>query len=233
MMIETADGPMELEVAEPTGTPRGAIVVIQEAFGLTDHIRSVCRWLADDGWLAVAPALFHRHEQQVFAYGDFAPIMPIFQSLTAGHIETDLDATFAWLAERGHPQESCGMVGFCMGGSVTLHAASTRRLGAAVDFYGGGLGAGRFGFPAGLDDARSLQTPLLGLFGDLDGSIPVDEVEQLRAIVSDSSLPTEIVRYDNGQHGFNCDDRPEVFDADIAADARPRTLTWFATHLTR
>ena len=77
----------------------------------------------------------------------------------------------------------------------------------------------------------ALRVPWLGLYGDLDQSIPVDDVETLRRLAAARAVPTEVVRYEQGQHGFNCEDRPSVYDADIAADARRRTLAWFDTHL--
>lgn len=222
---------MSAYAAQPDGAPRGGVIVVQEAFGVTTHIESVCDLLASAGWLAIAPALFHRVETQVFAYDDLASVMPVMMGLRQEDIDADLDAVVAFFAGAGVMSDRLGIVGFCMGGSVTLHAACTRSLGAAVTFYGGGIAEGRFGFPAGLEEATTLCTPWLGLYGDLDPMIPVDQVEALRIVVSDAPVPAEIVRYENGQHGFNCDDRPAVFDADIAADARTRLLGWFDTHL--
>lgn len=229
--IDTADGPMRLFTATPEGAPRGAVVVIQEAFGVTPHIEGVARLLASHGWLAVSPTLYHRTEPQVFTYDDLSAVMPVMQTLRSEGIIADLDATFAHLAALGFTPDRTGIVGFCMGGTVTLQTAATRALGAAVTFYGGGLGAPRFGFPPGLELATHLQTPWLGLYGDRDPSIPVDDVERLRAVVADASVDAEVVRYPEGQHGFNCDDRPTVFDAEIAADARQRMLDWFDRHL--
>jgi carboxymethylenebutenolidase len=114
---------------------------------------------------------------------------------------------------------------------VTFHAAALRALGAAVTFYGGGVTTGRFGLPALVEQAPSLQTPWLGLFGDLDQGIPVEEVEQLRQAAAGAGVVTEIVRYADAQHGFNCDDRPAVFNEQAAADAWARTLAWFDRHL--
>jgi carboxymethylenebutenolidase len=229
--IETADGPMGLYVADPKGEPRGAVVVIQEAFGVTAHIQHVCDVIAEQGWLTVAPSLFHRVDTQVFSYDDLQSVMPVMMTLTKEGIDADLDATLGHLAGRGFDATHTGIVGFCMGGSVTLYAAATRSLGAAVTFYGGGLAQGRFGFPSGLELGERIQVPWLGLYGDLDQSIPVDDVEQLRAITSSAPVSTEIVRYADGLHGFHCDDRPAVYNAEIAADARARMLDWFDRHL--
>ncbi len=231
LAVDTPDGPMSLFMAEPTVAPRGAVVVIQEAFGVTPHIQSVCEWLAEHGWLAVAPALFHRADVEVFEYEDLQGALPVMMTLTREGIDSDLDSVMSYLSLFGYGPDRVGIVGFCMGGSVTLYAAATRALGAAVTFYGGGLTQGRFGFPTGLELGERIQVPWLGLYGDLDQGIPFDDVERLRAVAAARPVPTEVVRYPQGQHGFNCDDRPSVFDADIAADARSRTLAWFDQHL--
>lgn len=231
LAVDTNDGPMSLFMAEPAGAPRGAIIVVQEAFGVTPHIQSVCEWLAAAGWLAVAPALYHRADIEVFEYTDLDGAVPVMMTLTREGIDTDLDATISYLSLFGYGPDRLGMVGFCMGGSVTLYSAATRALGAAVTFYGGGLTQPRFGFPTGLELGAQLRVPWLGLYGDLDPSIPVDDVEALRAAAEARPVPTEVVRYERGQHGFNCDDRPSVHDAELAADARRRTLAWFDTHL--
>jgi carboxymethylenebutenolidase len=231
LALDTPDGPMSLFMAEPTGPPRGAIVVIQEAFGVTPHIQGVCEWLAEHGWLAVAPALFHRADIEVFDYDDLQGALPVMMTLTRESIDTDVDSVLSYLALFGYGPDRTGLVGFCMGGSVALYAAATRPLGAAVTFYGGGLAQGRFGFASGLELGEQINVPWLGLYGDQDQSIPVDDVELLRARAAARPVPTEVVRYEHGLHGFNCDDRPSVFDADIAADARRRTLAWFDEHL--
>jgi len=229
--IDTADGPMGVFIAQPAAAERGAVVVVQEAFGVTPHIQQVCRWLAGAGWVAVAPTLFHRAGSPVFAYDDIAGAMPVMQTLAQPGIDADLDAVFGLTERLGWSSEQTGLVGFCMGGSVVLHVAGTRAIGAAVTFYGGGLAQGRFGFASGLELAASLRTPWLGLYGDRDLGIPVDDVERVRSIVAGAPVAAEVVRYPEGQHGFNCDDRPAVYDADIATDARARTLAWFDTHL--
>lgn len=232
-VVTTADGPMDLYVALPAGEPRGGIVVIQEAFGVTAHIEQVCELLAAAGHVAVAPALFHRQDKHVFAYDDIPAVMPAMSALTLEALDADLDAAFGHLTALGFAPSQTGIVGFCMGGSVTLYAAGTRALGAAITFYGGGIAKARFGMPAGLESGASLRSPWMGLYGDRDQGIPVDEVEQLRSVAAAADVDSEIVRYANGLHGFNCDDRPDVFDAEIAADARERMVAWFDRYLAR
>jgi carboxymethylenebutenolidase len=231
IVLATSDGEMPAYLATPDGDARAAVVVVQEAFGITPHIESICRRLAEAGYTAVAPALFHRVGSPVLEYGDFEAVRPAMMSLTAGGIETDLDAVFADLAQRGFPEQRTAMVGFCMGGTVALFAAAEWRLAAAVTFYGGGVAQGRFGLPSLLDLAPELRSPWLGLYGDLDQGIPVDEVEALRRVAATAPVPTEIVRYAEAGHGFNCNDRPDAFHEASAADAWRRTLAWFDEHL--
>ena len=229
--LETADGPMPTYQATPEGPARGGVVVIQEAFGVTEHIEDVARRLADAGWAAVAPALFHRQGSPALAYDDFSAVMPLMKELTAEGIATDVDAAFAHLVALGYEAERSAIVGFCMGGSVSFATAVRRPLGAAVTFYGGGIGQGRFGYPTQLEVGAQLQTPWLGLYGDLDKGIPVEEVEQLRDAVGQAKVPAEIVRYEDADHGFHCDDRPAVFNAAAAADGWARTLAWFERYV--
>ncbi len=231
--IETVDGPMPAHEARPTGEPKGGIVVVQEAFGVTEHIEDICHRLADAGWLAVAPALFHRQGSPVFAYDDLEQVMPVMQSLTKTGITEDIAATLALLETEVGTTARCGIVGFCMGGTVAFVTAKQHALGGAVTFYGGGVSEGRFGFPSLIELAPSLRTPWLGLYADLDKGISPSDVEALRDATEGAATETEIVRYADAEHGFNCNDRPAVYNAVAAADAWARALAWFDTHLTR
>lgn len=229
--IPTPDGPMPAFEATPEAPAGGGIVVVQEAFGVTTHIEEIARRLADAGWYAVAPALFHRQGSPVLAYDDFEAVMPVMGELTKEGLTTDVTAAFDHLERQGFAPDRMGMVGFCMGGSVTFYAATLRGVGAAVTFYGGGVREGRFGLPSLIEQAPGLRTPWLGLYGDLDQGIPPEQVEELRAAVTASPEEAEIVRYPGADHGFNCNDRPAVHNAEAAADAWQRTLAWFEEHL--
>lgn len=230
LSLSTADGPMPAYEASPAGAAKGAVVVVQEAFGLTPHIESICRRLADAGYRAVAPALFHRSGAPVFEYGEFEKLMPVMQELTAVGIRDDVTAAVDHLTGAGFASGAIGIVGFCMGGTVALVTGVERPLGAAVTFYGGGVSQGRFGFAPTVELAPGLQSPWLGLFGDLDQGIPVADVEALRAAAATAAVETEVVRYPDAAHGFNCDDR-EAYHEASAADAWARTLAWFDQHL--
>lgn len=228
--VTTPDGEMALYDAAPEADPRGAVIVIQEAFGVNDHIEDVTRRFAAAGYRAVAPHVFHRSGDPKLGYDDFGQVMPHMQAVSAEGIGDDLDATLAYLAGAGFGQEKVGIVGFCMGGTVSFYAAVRYSLGAAVTFYGGGVATGRFGYPSQVEDGAKLQTPWLGLYGDQDKSIPVEEVEQLRSAVASAPVETEIVRYADADHGFHCDARPSYHEK-AATDAWKRTLDWFGRHL--
>ncbi|MDQ1516188.1 MAG: carboxymethylenebutenolidase [Actinomycetota bacterium] len=219
-----------LSVHEPEGPPKGGIVVIQEAFGVNDHIEDVAGRFAAEGWLAVAPHLFHRTGDPKLGYGDMSVVMPHMQALTADGVLADVDAALDHLARAGIPPERIGAVGFCLGGTVTLVTAARRDVGAAVTFYGGGVTEGRFGFGPLVEEATHLRAPWLGLYGDLDQGIPVDGVEQLRAAAASSGQETEIVRYPEAGHGFHCDQR-DSYEPKSAQDAWARALAWFDDHL--
>ena len=219
--------------ALPDAEPLGAVVVIQEAFGVNPHIEDIARRLAAAGYHAVAPDMFHRTGPgAVVDYTDFAAVMDHFVGIGSDEaILADVDATLGYLHGIGFTDRNIAIVGFCFGGRVTFLVAAQRALGAAAGFYGGGIVTARFPqFPALIERAATLETPWLGLFGDLDQSIPVEDVEQLRTALATAPVATEMVRYAGAEHGFNCDARPS-FNAEAAADAWSRTLDWFALHL--
>ena len=219
-----------LTAREPDSTPKGGVVVVQEAFGVNDHIVDVAGRFAAAGYLAVVPHVFHRSGDPVLPYDDLSQIMPHFLALTAEGILADVDAALGHLAAAGIGAAQSGVVGFCMGGTVALAVATRRDVGAAVTFYGGGLSTGRFGFYPLIEEAPRLRAPWLGLFGDLDEGIPVDDVERLRAAAASSGQDTEVVRYADAGHGFHCDQR-ESYHEPSARAAWSRTITWFDDHL--
>jgi carboxymethylenebutenolidase len=231
--VDTTHGPMPLYEAHLDGEARGAVIVIQEAFGVNAHIEDVTRRFADVGYHAVAPHLFHRAGGGTAPYGDFSKVLPLYEHLDDHGLLVDIDATREHLHDAGWNDDQLGIVGFCFGGRVTFLAALRRRLGGAVGFYGGGIVTARFPqFPPLVDEVADLQTPWLGLFGDRDQSIPVEDVERLREALQAASVATEIVRYPDAEHGFHCD-RREAYDETAAKDAWNRTLAWFEARLAR
>jgi len=213
----------------PEGTPRRAVIVVQEAFGVNDHIIDLCERLARDGYMAVAPHMFHRTGDHVFAYDDFSSIFSHIEAMTMDGVMEDIDAAIRAITDSGVATSKIGIVGFCMGGSISMHVAATRDIGAGVGFYGGGI-KGRWFFPSQIDAVQHLRAPWLGIFGDKDQSIPVEDVEELRTASKSSPNQVEIIRYKDADHGFNCDARAS-FHAESASDAWQRMLDWYDTYL--
>jgi carboxymethylenebutenolidase len=225
---------MDLYEVGPDGDAERAVIVIQEAFGVNAHIRDVTRRVADAGYYAGAPSLFHRAGGgSIDDYDniDFNEVFKLFEGVTDDGVLADVDATIEHLHAKGFADERIGIVGFCFGGRTTFLVAANRALGAAVGFYGGGIvSQGHFPFPPLIDHASTLQTPWLGLFGDADESIPVEDVERLRGALGAAPVDTDVVRYPGAEHGFNCDVRSS-YNPDAAADAWKRTLEFFGRHL--
>jgi carboxymethylenebutenolidase len=236
--LPTPDGPMRCYEARPPedGPRRGAVIVIQEAFGVNAHIEDVTRRFAAIGYHAVAPHIFHRSEawrsgDGTAPYGDFSKVIPLYEHLTDAGILTDVDTALTRLGTSGWDDRQTGIVGFCFGGRVTFLAALERRLGAAVGFYGGGIVTQRFPqFPSLIQRTDELQTPWLGLFGARDESIPLEDVDRLRGALATTDVDTEVVIYSDAAHGFHCDER-DSFDREAAEDGWQRTLEWFETRL--
>jgi carboxymethylenebutenolidase len=228
--LSVNDSQMGLYVAEPAGDAKAAIIVLQEAFGVNEHMRDVTDRFAAEGYLAVCPHLFHRSGDPELGYDDMTEVIPYIMQLAVNDLEADLEASLAYLKERGFEGSKVGVIGYCMGGSVSFLAGSYWALGAAVSYYGGGITQGRFQMPPLIDLAPTLQSPWLGVFGDQDESIPVDQVEGLREAAAKAKVPTEVVRYPEANHGFNCDARSSYHEAS-ATDALKRTLAFFGEHL--
>jgi carboxymethylenebutenolidase len=219
-----------LSIHHPEAVAVGGVVVIQEIFGVTDHIEDMCQRLAHAGWLAVAPHLFWRSGDPVVATDDFATALAHTGKLTADSILSDVDAALGYIQDAGFPLDAAGIVGFCMGGSVAFAVATQRPIGAAVTYYGGGITEGRFGFVPMAEAAPGLTVPWLGLYGDQDGSIPGDQVELLAEAAGRAEAPTEVIRYPDAGHAFNRDGGPSFHQAS-AEDAWHRMLDWFADHI--
>jgi carboxymethylenebutenolidase len=230
--VQTPDGAMKIYDVQPEGESSGAVIVVQEAFGVNEHIRDVTRRFAAAGFRAVAPTIFHRAGGGTAPYDDFSKVIPLFEGLTDDGIVSDVDATVKYLGDAGFDDERIGIVGFCFGGRVTFLVATRRKLGAAVGFYGGGIVTSRLPiFTPLIGDAGKLATPWLGLFGDADTGIPVEDVERLRETLDrETEVPHEIVRYPGAEHGFHCDVRP-AYDEAAAKDGWRRTLDWFRRRL--
>jgi len=203
--------------ADPGGAPKGAIVVIQEIFGVNHHIRSVCDRLAAEGYVAIAPSIFDRIEPN-FQCGYTPEEVAIARKFVANPDWEAMLRDSQAAIDAVKPIGPVGIVGFCLGGSVS-YAAATKLSGlsAAVGFYGGAIA--RFA-----DDKPKVPTQLH--FGEKDTGIPLSDVETIR-----SKRPeVEIHVYPGAQHGFNCEERAS-YDEPSARIARQRANEFFARHL--
>ena len=231
--LSTPDGPMASYVARPAGDARGAVVVVQEAFGVNGHIQDVTDRLATAGYLGIAPTFFHRAGGGTAPYDDFAKVLPLYEGLTDDGILMDLDAVVAHLGTLGYEARRDRDRGLLLRGAG--HVPRVRVPGAGC---GGRLLRRRDrhrtvpAVPPLVEHAAELKTPWLGLFGDADGGIPIEDVELLRSALTGASEPSEIVRYEGAEHGFHCDQRSSFHPA-AAADAWARTLAWLEQHLAK
>lgn len=220
--LKSADGfEFPAYVAQPAGQPKGGIVVLQEIFGVNSHIRSVADGYAAQGYLAVAPATFHRVKPGVdlgYSSDDMSAGMALkaaVEALPAPGVLQDIQTAIGHAAQAG----KVGIVGFCWGGLLTWRAACTLEgLSAAVPYYGGGMTTPD-------EAARLPKVPVLAHFGDQDHWISLDSVEAFKR-----AHPQVEVHIHHANHGFNCDQRAS-YNAAAAQQARESTLAFFGQHL--
>jgi len=202
--------------ADPTGTARGAIVVVQEIFGVNSHIRSVADGFAADGYVAIAPAMFDRIERGVnlgYTPETIQKGRALKAQITTEWMKLDVEAAIGAVASAG----KVGLVGYCWGGFVTwMCAHHANGITCAVPFYGSGTVENGELAPG---------VPVMGHFSDRDASLPVDKVLAL----ADKHPGVQMFIYP-AEHGFNCDQRGS-YNAEAAKLARERTLGFFRQHV--
>jgi carboxymethylenebutenolidase len=224
--VETPAGPMPAQLAQPAASgPLPAVIVVQEAFGLNDHIKGVGRRLAAEGYVTLAPDLFHRGGVgRTAGYDDLPKALKLMGDLTDQGIVEDVAAAVAALEGRQSVlRDRIGITGFCMGGRVSYLAACALpgKIRAAVPFYGGGIP---------VDRTATLEAPVLAFFGEDDPFIPLDQVKALEAETGRCGKSVEVHVYPHAGHGFFCNER-ESYRPDSAADAWKRLTAFFARHL--
>lgn len=221
-----------VEFASNGGTARGylavpesgsgpGVVVIQEWWGLVDHIQDVADRFADEGFVALAPDLYHG--EAATEPDDAGKLM---MALQVDQAAKDLRGAVSHLLQQ--PQTSSatvGVVGFCMGGQLALYAAtvSPDQVGAVADFYGI--------HPNVKPDLSKLKAPVLGIFAENDDYAPPAAVRALEGQIKDQGVETDFTVYEGEDHGFFNDTRPEVHSQSAAKDAWERTLAWFRRHV--
>lgn len=201
--------------------PAPAVVVIQEWWGLNDHIRDVARRFASAGFVALAPDLYHG---VTVSEPDEARklVMELDMREAVREIRQAIDFLQSQSYVAGQQSAKVGIVGYCMGGGLVLQTARVEEdLGAAVAYYGS---------PLTPSAAQEVQAPVLGLYGAEDTGISVEAVRKMEAALDEAGITNEFHIYEGAGHAFFNDTRSS-YDSEAAADAWPRTLEWFRTYL--
>jgi carboxymethylenebutenolidase len=227
--IPTNDGAIPGYRAVPEGANAPPIVlVVQEIFGLHEHIKDVVRRLAKRGYLAVAPELSYR-QGDVSKLPSLEAIFAVIRTIPDAQVLSDLDATAEWAKAQGGDPKRLAVTGFCWGGRVTwLYAAHQPEVRAAVAWYGrleGDRTPTAPRFP--IDVVAELDAPVLGLYGGSDQSIPLESVERMRRALEGQKSRSEVHVYPHAPHAFYADYRPS-YRKDAAEDGFRRLLEWFA-----
>src|SRR5215212_10498547 len=196
------------------------VVVIQEWWGLVDHIKDVCDRFAADGFVALAPDLYHG--QTAKSPDEAGKLM---MALRIDEAEKDLSAAVEYLSTLdATTSEKSGVVGFCMGGALSLYTATKNgNIGACVVFYGG--------HPKVKPDLPNLHAPVLGLYAEKDDFVTPALVGELERQAKALGKDIEVIMYPGADHAFFNDTRPEVYNAEAAADSWQRTINFLREHL--
>jgi carboxymethylenebutenolidase len=231
--IPVTDGQVPAYRAMPaTGGPFPMILVVQEIFGVHEHIKDLCRRLAKLGYLAVATELYAR-QGDVSNIKDFREIISkVVSKVPDSQVMSDLDATVAWAKESSKADTArLGITGFCWGGRIVwLYSAHNPNVKAGVAWYGRLVGQPDELHPKNpIDLVGDLKAPVLGLYGGADQGIPVASVEQMRAALEKAGKTAEIIVYPDTPHAFMADYRPS-YRKDPAQDGWKRLLEWFKKH---
>jgi Dienelactone hydrolase and related enzymes len=230
--VPTGDGEMVAYRAQPaSGGPFPVILVVQEIFGVHEHIADVCRRLAKLGYQAIAPELFARQGDPRTISNVQELLSTIVSKVPDAQVMSDLDACVAWAGAHGGEPDRLGITGFCWGGRITwLYAAHNPRLKAGVAWYGRLVGQASALTPAHpVDLAAKIQAPVLGLYGGADQGIPLDTVQAMRERLEAAGGRSMIHVYDEAPHAFHADYRPS-YRAEPAQDGWQRMLAWFREH---
>ena len=234
--MPTFDGTVKAYFAAPANqAQRPVILVVQEIFGLHEHVQDVCRRFAHEGYFAIAVELYQR-QGDAGAYSDIPSLVrDIVAKVPDEQVMADLDASAQWAAAQGADAKRLGVTGFCWGGRLAwMYAAHNPACKAAVAWYGRLVsGHGPLQVRNPVDIAAAVHGPVLGLYGGLDASIPLETVHQVEAVLAHggaASKASRFVVYPESGHAFYSDYRPSYRKAD-ADDAWQKALDWFRRYL--
>ena len=219
------DSFMTLSVARPEGQAKSGLLVLQEAFGVNDYVRGVAQRFAKQGYLAVAPELFHRSGPGFEgSYTDYESVRPHMEALTDEGLVADMRATYDWLVEQGVSTRSVMSIGFCMGGRASFLANATLPLAAAVSFYGGGIAQTL------LDRTERLSGTMLLLWGGKDTHVTAEHARAVHDALLRANKSFVDATFSEAGHGFACDVRAS-YHAPSAALAYALTDAFLAQRM--
>ncbi len=223
--LDVNDGTqMQAYVARPTTAPTMGIMVLQEAFGVNDYIRRMTDRYAAQGYLAIAPELFHRTAPGFEAdYEKREGVAEAMGALTVEGQLADAQAAYDWLIEQGIPKDKVVVIGFCMGGRAAYLANSALPLAASASFYGGGIAAL-------LDRAASLHGPQLLVWGGADAHILPEHTRAIADALGAAGKAYVEATFSEAGHGFACDAR-SAYHAPSAREALALADAFFTEHL--
>ncbi|MGH8750122.1 MAG: dienelactone hydrolase family protein [Burkholderiales bacterium] len=231
--IPVSDGEIPAYRAMPSsGGPFPVVLVVQEIFGVHEHIKDVCRRFAKLGYLAIAPELYAR-QGDVSKLGDVQQILSdVVYKVPDAQVMSDLDASVAWVKKSGKGDTAkLGITGFCWGGRIVwLYAAHNPKLKAGVAWYGAlKWKTSKLQPKNPADMAGLLKAPVLGLYGGADTGIPPEAVDELRQALKAAGGKSEIIVYPGAPHGFHADYRPS-YRQEAAQDGWKRLQQWFKSN---
>jgi carboxymethylenebutenolidase len=232
VMIPAHDGAIPAYRAMPSqGRSFPVVLIVQEIFGVHEHIKDVCRRFAKLGYLAIAPELYAR-QGDVSKLSDIDEIRKVVAKVSDAQVLADLDAAVAWIKNSGDGNvEKLGITGFCWGGRIVwLYAAHSGQLKAGVAWYGRLVGKPSELQPKHpIDVAAILKAPVLGLYGGNDQGISIETVEQMQTALKAANSPSRIIVYPDTPHGFHADYRAS-YRKEQAEDGWNRLQAWFKQH---
>lgn len=227
--IPVKDGDMPAYRAMPKdGKALPVVLVVQEIFGVHEHIKDICRRFAKLGYMAIAPELYARQGDVSKIDNIQEVISKVVSKVPDSQVMADLDATVKWAGDSSGNTSKLAITGFCWGGRVVwLYAAHNPKLKAGAAWYGRLIGNSSELQPKSpIDVVADIKAPVLGLYGEADQGIPLDTVEKMREALKKANSSSEIVVYPKAPHGFHADYRPS-YRKDDAQDAWKRLLEWF------
>ncbi|ANJ55986.1 Carboxymethylenebutenolidase [Pseudomonas fluorescens] len=223
--IDSADGKFGAYLAIPHTRKGPGIVLIQEIFGVNEHIRSVAEQYAADGYLVIAPDLFWRNGQRIeldYDEAGWKRAVELMNATDVGQAQKDIELAIDALKAQPGLEGGIASIGYCFGGLLSYHTAANGLVDVAVAYYGGGI-------QNQLERADEIEVPLLMHFGEEDSHIPLDAVEKI-AERFENNDNVEIVVYPEAEHGFNCSHR-DSYNQRAAAEAHGNTLIFLGQEL--